>query len=216
MPNERRYQGIDVSEWQGRIDFSKVRSAGIRIVYIKATEGTGYTDPEFERNYRDARREGFFIGFYHFLTARSLAEAENEARFFADRIRGKDQHARPVMDFEEFGDLDRDEIRAIALRFLTVLEEETGHHPAIYSDASNAKDRFDDDRLREYPLWIADYGVSRPDMENPWRSWSGWQYTDRGRIAGISGEVDRDYFRRAILLEESERPCSCETANASE
>ena len=71
----------------------------------------------------------------------------------------------------------------------------------LYSDASNASTRFDDDRFRRYPLWIADYDVFRPDMENPWRHWSGWQYTDRGRVRGISGYVDRDHFRKDILID---------------
>ena len=74
------------------------------------------------------------------------------------------------------------------------------HRPAIYSDASNASTVFEDERLREYPLWIAQYGVKRPHMENQWRRWSGWQYTDRGHVKGIHGKVDRDYFRQDILI----------------
>ncbi len=210
MSKQRRYHGIDVSMWQGTIDFTRVRNAGIQIVYIKAAEGLE-TDPEFERNYRDAKRAGLALGFYHFLTARNVSEAAAQARYFAEHIREKLQHARPAMDFEQFGDLDIRETREVALEFLNTLEAETGHKPAIYSDAFNASSRFDDDRLREYPLWIAEYGVSRPDMENPWRAWSGWQFSDRGRIPGINGNVDRDYFRRSILLDENEKPCICET-----
>lgn len=207
MSTHNHYQGIDVSMWEGRIRFDRVRRAGIRIVYIKASEGTNQIDPYFERNYRDAYREGLAIGFYHYVLARTTAEAEAEARFFASNIRGKAQHARPAMDFEEFGDLNREEVREIALRFLTTLEAESGHRPVIYSDSSNASTRFNDDRFREYPLWIAEYGVSHPNMENPWRSWSGWQYTDEGSVSGIHGHVDRDHFRRSILLEERVEPC---------
>lgn len=156
----------------------------------------------FERNYLDAHREGLAIGFYHYVLARTTREAEAEARFFASNIRGKSQHARPAMDFEEFGGLNQEKVREIAQRFLTTLEEESGHRPVIYSDSSNASTRFDDDRFREYPLWIAEYDVSRPNMENQWKSWSGWQYTDTGKVNGIHGHVDRDHFRRSILLEE--------------
>lgn len=194
-------QGMDVSSWQGRIDFKRVKEDGIRIVYIKATQGTGYVDPDFERNYREAEREELAIGFYHYVTARSTAEAREEARFFLANIRDKVQHVRPAMDFEVFGDLNRTEIREIALQFLMTLEEDIREKPVIYSDASNASTTFADDRFREYRLWIADYGVERPDMENPWSFWSGWQFTDRGRVEGISGDVDRDYFRREILTD---------------
>lgn len=200
MRRNKKLDGIDVSHWEGRIDFRKVREAGIRIVYIKATQGRDIVDSDFERNYREAERENLRIGFYHYVMARDLEEAKEEAVFFYDKIRDKRQHVRPAMDFEEFGRLSHQEIRNISLQFLRELETRDGHRPVIYSDASNATHVFDDDRLREYPLWIAQYGVERPDMENRWRRWSGWQYTDSGRVRGIAGKVDRDYFRRDILI----------------
>lgn len=202
MREDKRLDGIDVSQWQGGIDFRQVKESGIRLVYIKATQGTTEMDPEFERNYREADRENLLIGFYHYVMARSVEEAKAEAAFFSEKIKGKRQHARPAMDFEEFGTLSSQDVRNISLHFLHELEERTGIRPVIYSDASNASTVFDDDRLRKYPLWIAEYGVERPNMENPWKRWSGWQYTDTGRVDGISGDVDRDYFRRRILVKE--------------
>lgn len=200
MEKNKRIEGIDVSHWEGRIQFHKVREAGIRIVYIKATQGRNIVDPDFERNYREAEKENLRIGFYHYVAARDLEEAKQEAAFFYEKIKDKKQHVRPAMDFEEFGTLTHLEIRNISLQFLRELEERDGHRPVIYSDASNAANVFDDDRLREYPLWIAQYGVHRPDMENRWKRWSGWQYTDSGTVEGIAGKVDRDYFRSEILL----------------
>ncbi len=209
MRENKRMDGIDVSHWEGKINFRRVKEAGIRLVYIKATQGTTVVDPDFERNYREADRERMRIGFYHYVTARDVEEAKAEAVFFSEKIKGKNQHARPAMDFEEFGELPRREIREISLEFLRELEQRTGVRPVIYSDASNAATVFDDDRLRGYPLWIAQYGVERPDMENPWRRWSGWQYTDAGRVDGIAGDVDRDYFRREILSEERREDENC-------
>lgn len=66
---EANIQGIDVSNWQGYIDYSAVKSSGIEIVYIKASQGTGYKDPYFEINYQNAKDNGLKVGFYHFLTA---------------------------------------------------------------------------------------------------------------------------------------------------
>ncbi len=202
MRKDRKIEGIDVSHWEGTIDFAKIRRAGIRFVYIKASEGESGIDPDFERNYREAENQRLKVGFYHYLTARSAEEGRNQARHFAEVIRGKRYQGCPVMDFESFGVLTRENINVISLAFLRELQERTGKRVAVYSDASNAADVFDD-RLSEYPLWIAQYGVSRPDMQNSWERWSGWQYTDRGRVPGIRGWVDRDYFTEDILVDRS-------------
>lgn len=200
MRRDRRHAGIDVSHWEGKIDFRRVREAGIRIVYIKATQGHDIVDEEFERNYRDAHREGLRVGFYHYVTARSAEEAKRQADFFCDKIQDKEQRVKPAMDFEVFGALTQSEVRNISLQFLKELEAKSGHQPVVYTDAANASGVFDDDRFRDYPLWIAQYGVSHPDMENRWKRWSGWQYTDRGRVRGVNGTVDRDYFREEIMI----------------
>jgi len=200
MHKHKKMHGIDVSHWEGTISFRQVKRAGIRLVYIKSTQGKNLVDPDFERNYTEAFKANLHIGFYHYVTARSLEDAKAEAAFFAEKIKGKYYDARPVMDFESFGELSRKEIHAISLHFLTELEKRTGHRPAIYSNASDASEVFTNERLREYPLWIAEYQVQRPDMENQWKRWSGWQYTESGHVRGIDGEVDRDYFRREILL----------------
>ena len=73
------YRGIDVSAYQGFIDYSKVKNAGIQVVYIKASEGTTLVDPYFRTNYDNAKSQGLKIGFYHFVRARNMDEAEKEA-----------------------------------------------------------------------------------------------------------------------------------------
>ena len=77
--SEKLYNGIDVSEWQGNIDFGEVARAGIEVVYIRASEGRGYVDPYFRENYEKAKVNGLRTGFYHFLTATNVAEAKEEA-----------------------------------------------------------------------------------------------------------------------------------------
>lgn len=210
MRRERRIEGIDVSHWEGDIDFQEVKRAGIRFVYMKASEGVSYIDPDFERNYREARKAWLKIGFYHYVTAGSEEEARAQARHFADVIWGKVYHGCPVMDFESFDSLTKDQINDVSTAFLQELREVTGKRVAIYSDANNATNTFDA-RLAVYPLWIADYGVARPDMRNHWKRWAGWQYTDAGRVEGIRGRVDRNYFteemltsRKSVLSDEDE------------
>ena len=200
--SDKIYKGIDISEWQGDVDFEEVKRAGIDIVYIKSSEGTNYIDRCFESNYQKARQSGLKIGFYHFVTARSISEAEEEARFFARVISSKQVDCRLAMDFESFGNLSVYEINSISEAFLATVEEVTGIDAVIYSDASNARDVFYRN-LTVYPIWVADYFVEEPENNGKWESWVGFQYTDREYVSGISGRVDGDEFTNGILLDSS-------------
>lgn len=196
------YQGIDVSEWQGNIDFQAVRDAGIEAVYIRSSEGNDYVDHYFEANYSKAREAGLKVGFYHYVTARTVEEGREEARFFARVISSKEIDLRLAMDFESFGNLSVQEVNEISEAFLTTLEEVTGKEVVIYSDASNARDVFSRELAETYPIWVAEYFVQEPFDNGKWETWVGFQWTDRGRVSGISGSVDRDEFTNGIFLDE--------------
>ncbi len=194
------YEGIDVSEWQGYIDYSEVKEAGIEIVYIKASQGTNITDPYFRTNYDNAKANDLLVGFYHYLTARSVEEARSEAEYFASVISGTSPDCRLAMDFEELDGLTADEVNEISFAFLERVAELTGKELVVYSDLSNARDVFSTELAEQYPLWIAEYDVSAPSDNGKWSEWVGFQYTDMGRIDGIDGYVDRDEFTEDILL----------------
>lgn len=83
------YQGIDVSNWQGYIDYEKVKQDGIDIVYIKSSQGSTIKDAYFETNYQNAKANGLKVGFYHYVTATNVEEARKEARFFVSVISRK-------------------------------------------------------------------------------------------------------------------------------
>ncbi len=192
-------EGIDVSQWQGMIDFQAVEQAGTELVYIKASEGIDFVDPYFGRNYRNARAAGLPVGFYHYLTARSASAARQEAHHFVSVTEGLLSEGKMIMDIEDLSGLAREEINQIALSFLQSVEEFSNKEPAIYADAYNAS-AYCSDGLTKWPLWIAQYGVAAPDTDNPWGTgWTGWQYTDLGNIPGIRGNVDRSIFREEIL-----------------
>ncbi len=196
------YDGIDVSGWQGNIDYSEVASSGIEIVYMKASEGTSFVDPYFNQNYTNAKANGLKVGFYHYLTARSNSEAVAEANFFVSTISGMIPDCRLAMDFESFGSLSAEEINEIGLTFMQTVESLSGKEMVIYSDTSNASNIFGGG-LTNYPLWVAQYEVEEPTPNGNWDSWVGWQYTDAGEISGINGYVDRDRFTDGILLNEN-------------
>ena len=197
------YEGIDVSSYQGEIDFEKVKEAGIEIVYIKATEGTYYVDPYLESNYRKAKENGIKVGFYHYVTARTEAQAKREAQYFVSKISGKNPDCKLAMDFEVFGDLNKTEINRVGLAFIQEVERLSGKQAILYSNAYTASNTWSGENTR-YPLWVADYGVERPANSGTWDSWAGWQYTDRGEVPGISTYVDRDKFTKEIFLDDTE------------
>lgn len=196
--NDIILDGIDVSDWQGDIDFNAVKQSGVDIVYIKAGQG-GYEDAMLESNYAKAKAAGLNIGFYYYLTARTTQEAAAQATNFADILQGKDTDSLPAMDFESFGNLNHQEVNEIALTFMETLAQATGRTPLIYSDLYNARDLFDE-QLAAYPLWIAEYGASSPGDPGKWDAWVGFQYSSSGSVPGIDGRVDMDKFTADALI----------------
>lgn len=199
------YDGIDVSQWQGYIDFAQVKAGGIDVVYIKASEGNNFVDPYFETHYENARANGLDIGFYHYLTATTVSDAQAQARFFASVISGKTADCKLAMDFEQFDRLVPSEINEISEAFLSELTRLTNKETVIYSDLSNAQNIFDRSLANQYPLWLAYYG-NYPELGRvnaSWNEWVGVQYTDQGKVSGINGVVDRNRFTKFIFLSDA-------------
>lgn len=197
------YQGIDVSEWQGEIDYEEVARNGIEVVYIRSSEGTTYIDPYFRTNYERAKANNLKVGIYHYMIARTVEEAEEEATFFASVIAGVEADCRLALDFESFGDLNVDEINTVALAFLRKAEQLTNKEMVVYSNTNDAINIFSREIANNYPLWVAEYEVREPVNNGKWSSWIGYQYTDRGVIRGINGFVDRDEFTKEIFLSDT-------------
>lgn len=200
----RQYHGIDISEFQGEIDFEEVRRSGIEAVYIRVGAGE-YTDEYFAENYERAKAAGLKIGFYHYVTARSVDEGRRQARFFASLAAGREPDMRLAMDFEYFGSLSVSQINAISEAYLDELTALTKREAVIYSDLSNARNIFSRALAEKYPLWAAQYGADEPSANGKWREWVGFQYTDEGRVGGIYGNVDRNIFTEGIFLSDSGR-----------
>lgn len=200
----RQYRGIDISEFQGEIDFEEVRRSGIEAVYIRVGAGE-YTDEYFAENYERAKAAGLKIGFYHYVTARSVEEGRRQARFFASLAAGREPDMRLAMDFEYFGSLSVSQINAISEAYLDELTALTKQEAVIYSNLSNARNIFSRALAEKYPLWAAQYGANEPSANGKWREWVGFQYTDEGRVGGIYGNVDRNIFTEGIFLSDSGR-----------
>lgn len=203
--SELRYEGIDVSDWQGYIDYNQVKNAGIDIVYIKSSQGSNIKDPYFDINYENAKANNLKVGFYHFLTATNIEEAEQQANFFASVISGKQADCKLAMDYEQFNGVGTEQINQIALAFIQKVKELTKKQVIIYSDLYNSERTFSQELASQGELWIAYYGDYRnlQNINASWNTFIGVQYTDRGSVPGIRGYVDRDLFSEEVFLDDS-------------
>lgn len=214
---EPKYEGIDVSNWQGYINYQQVKQSGIEVVYIKSSQGSNIKDAYFDINYENAKANGLKVGFYHFLTATNTEEAELEARFFASVIAGKQPDCKLVMDYEVFGGVSAEESNNITQVFLETVKRLTNKDIIVYSDLSNAQDRFNRNIADNYELWIAYYGDynNLRYVQTSWERWIGVQYTDRGYVPGIRGNVDRDLYTENIFLSDTTEIPNTENPNDS-
>jgi GH25 family lysozyme M1 (1,4-beta-N-acetylmuramidase) len=198
--------GIDVSHWQGTIDWQRVAEAGTTFAFMKATEDTWYVDPTFTTNRAGARANGIRVGAYHFAQPDpGPGDAKKEARWFVRHAQPQAGDLLPVLDIETSGGLDPDELMAWSKRWVSEVRRLTGVRPLVYTSPYGWRERFDDsDELARWgsPLWVAHWGVSSPTLPaGNWggRGWTVWQYTAEGRVAGIRGDVDRDVLNGTDL-----------------
>ena len=203
--SEPSYPGIDVSNWQGYVDYRRVAASGIQVVYMKASQGTTFKDPYFETNYANAKANGLKVGFYHYLTATTTEGAEQQARFFVSVISGKVPDCKLVMDYETFGGVGVNQINEIARTFLETVGRLTNKPVIVYSDLSNATNTFNTSIAQNYQLWLAYYGNYNRlnNVNTSWANWIGVQYTSMGEVPGVNGYVDRNNFTQDIFIGET-------------
>lgn len=192
-------RGIDVSHWQGSINWPKVKADGISFAFVKATQGTTWVDPQFKTNASGAKAAGLLIGPYHFVDAMTPESAIQQAQHFAKTIQasGVTFDLPPVMDYENNPKgLSKAQINAVASTFLKEVQKLTGIVPIIYT--GNAFAQQFEPSLGQYPLWIARYSSNVPYDVPAWKRWDFWQYSDSGKVSGIAGNVDLNKYRGSL------------------
>jgi GH25 family lysozyme M1 (1,4-beta-N-acetylmuramidase) len=217
-----RLQGIDVSRFDGVIDWQQVGADGIRFAFVQASRGAGDDcavkphrcgrDGLYDANYANANDSGVRVGAYHraFVTGRGRAtlrdDAQAEAEVFIDRVgRLHPGDLRPALDFETpFADVKAEQLRLWARVWLRRVKAALGVKPIIYTNTSSwaATGDTTEFALDGHDLWVANWGVRRPAVPaGDWagEGWSVWQYTSDGSVAGIHGRVDRDVLRGGRL-----------------
>ena len=201
--NSSNYYGIDVSEYQGNIDFNAVKNSGKSIVYIKATEGVTYVDPNFATYYSNASNAGLNIGFYHFF--RPDDDPRQQAQFFINTIGSRKPNCRYALDLEVSDGYGPEELTSMAIEFLEEVSALTGKNVVVYTYTNFANTSITS-ALGAYPVWIAEYGVNAPSNNAIWSSWIGFQYSESGSVNGISGQVDLDGFMNDIFIGPANTP----------
>ena len=188
-------RGIDISHYQGEIDWEELRNAlinkaPVRFVFIKSTEGSNVVDENFSENFHQAREYGFVRGAYHYFSTKS--PARQQAEFFLKTVRLEEGDLPPVLDVEKKpDDMSPADFQREVLLWLHIVEDRYHVKPILYTYNKFKEQYLSDSRFDDYPYWIAHYYVKEMDYKGPWKF---WQHTDAGRLPGIKGYVDVDVY----------------------
>ncbi|UKT62289.1 glycoside hydrolase family 25 protein [Pedobacter mucosus] len=207
IPKNYTIHGIDVSYYQGKINWQQVKTmkeddVNIRFAFIKATEGLLQVDPYFQRNWREAPKAGIICGAYHFF--RPKRNGKSQAKFFLQVVNIEKGDLPPVVDIESLDGVSPLKMRAELADFLNYVEMKTKVRPIIYTGLKFYEDYLDGS-FDDYSLWIAHY--YQPKLRLDKSRWKFWQHSDKAKINGIGHVVDFNAFNGdSVALEQLRNP----------
>ena len=193
--DENVVHGIDVSRYQGRINWAEVPA--FQFVYIKATEGTTYQDPYYKRNVEGAKKAGIPVGSYHFF--RTTSPAHDQFANFKNHVEKDKQDLIPMVDIEECRNWTKEQFQDSLRVFLDLLEQYYGKKPLIYS-VQNFYRGYGAPKFNRYPLLLGRYKSQSPPSFQGRGHYTIWQFDEHGKVPGIPYDVDLDRFhpRRSV------------------
>jgi lysozyme len=191
-------EGIDVSHWQGAINWASVAGSGKKFAFCKATEHTSYVDPTFATNYAAIKNNGMMRGAYHF--GRPSFDPIKQARHFYKTVKPSSGDLPMVLDLEENDLLPPAQVKVWTQRFCAELTRKLGRAPLVYTgfyfwrdEAGNSPNNFG------MQLWMPRWNVASPfPLPIAWSNWTFWQYSSTGSVPGITGDVDLDQFNGSL------------------
>jgi len=195
-PKDYAVHGVDVSRWQGEIDWHTLRSQGANFVYIKATDGGDHLDPMFKKNWRESHKAGLKRGAYHFFYWCRVAS--EQADWFIRNVPRVEGALPPVIDVEYNGQskckyrLSRAKTIEKMQVFMDRLEAHYGQRPVIYT----APDFYEDNlkgEFKDYPFWLRSV-AAHPSKRYPGRDFVFWQYSGSGLSQGVNEKIDLNVF----------------------
>jgi lysozyme len=191
--HENMVYGLDVSQYQGQIEWEKAKivedTFQLQFVFIRATAGKDKLDSRFHENWKNAKAANFICGAYHYYrpNENSLLQAEN----FIKHVRLKKGDFPPVLDIENLPKVQSmDSLKVGLKRWLTKVEDHYKTKPIIYSGEKYFND-FLEDEFKGYTFWIANYNFFVEDCKD---HWTFWQFTEKGSVLGINGNVDLNIY----------------------
>jgi len=192
-PSGATLDGIDVSYWQGEINWSQVANDGVDFAFVRLGDGL-FFDPEFHDNWQSAKAEGIVVGAYQYF--RPGTDPEDQANLLLQEMGALQAgDLPPVLDVEDDDGYPANHVVQAIHDWMAVVEPAIGREPIIYTSKymwqSVAGDSYD---FTDYPLWAANWYVNCPDIPTPWNDWVFWQTSATGSVSGISGDVDLDVF----------------------
>lgn len=194
-PEGYEIHGIDISHYQGKIDWEQLKNAMIkgcpvRFVIIKSTEGSSRLDENFRENFNQARDFGFIRGVYHFWSNKSTAR--EQAYYFLDQVHLTDGDLPPVLDIEHKpAEKSVEDFQRDVLTWLHIVEDKYHVKPIIYTYYKFKEQYLSAPVFEDYPYWIAHYYVDKVQYKGKWKF---WQHTDVGKLPGIKGYVDFNIY----------------------
>lgn len=206
QPEKVNWIGIDVSRYQGAIDWEKVKKSGVDFVLLRSSIGDGTTlvtgeDIRFSVNVVEAKKAGLMVGAYHYLKAHTVEDALKEAKFFVKTISPYALDFPAVLDFEDPSqqeNLTNEERTAMAKVFLEEVAN-AGYYPMLYTNKSWATNYLNMNELADFEVWLAEW-FPQPSYRGDFGI---WQYTAYGMVSGVEGSVDLDVcyknYRKIIL-----------------
>lgn len=229
-----RLFGIDVSHHNGIIDWNKVKNAGVNFVFIKASEGLTLGDDQYATNIARARALGIPAGAYHFFIPTS--SVSQQVTNFCNQVGSlKSGDLPPVLDAEvpsrwitapdeaahmqaAWLTMTVDQRVAKIVEWMDGVEKQLGVTPILYASSSFVRDILGGSpKLKKYLLWVAHYKVAAPTVPAPYSDWTFWQDSETGTVAGITGNVDTDWFNGSAAqlnaLKKTVLPFSTRVAN---
>ncbi len=200
-PYDYEIKGIDVSKYQGDIDWSSVRASGVRFAWIKATEGGDRLDDKFAQNWAASKAAGVVRGAYHF--AYWCRPMEEQAAWFTAHVPNDPDALPPVLDVEWNSEsktcpkrIPREQALAQMKIMLAAMERAYGKKPVIYTSIDFHRDVMQGE-FTDYPIWVRSVKYY-PSVKYGARRWHFWQHTAEGHVPGIRGYVDRNAFNGTV------------------
>ena len=190
-----KVHGIDVSRYQGTIDWTKVAEQNVDFVFIKATEGKTFRDSQFFCNWDALKQVGIRRGAYHFF--RPKTSPEEQAEQFIFMVDHEQGDLPPVLDVELLDGVPPEQVVTSLKIWLDIVESSFRIKPILYTNMNFYNDHLAG-HFEEYPLWIARYNRFFTPSLSGKNQWDFWQYGNKGKIAGIDGDVDFNVFRGEI------------------